>query len=815
MIPCQNNHNLRDYQISHKNEIYKKWENHRSIMLQMPTGTGKTRLFASIVRDIHDLGASNKKALKVLILVHREELIHQAAENLGNVYNVAHGIIKSGALEQDYLPIQIASVQTLKRRLKNWVNKKFDFIIIDEAHHALAESYKLICKTFSTAKILGVTATPIRMSGEGFTSMFDDIIISKKVSAFISDGYLTKYDYYSIAPTSAIQRAIDNIDTFDVDGDYSITAMSREIDNTIVQSKLIDTFIKYASGKKGIVYTINKQHNKHVCEAYINAGYKAIAIDSDSSSNERSKAIQDFKIGRIQILCNVNIFSEGFDCPDVEFIQLARPTMSLSLFLQQVGRGLRYHPDVEKVIFLDNVGSYNKYGLPSSYRNWKRSFMGLAQKEEEIEKHSPGQTKVYDLESGTEVFFEGDKPVELIYSSNLNVGLPPAIALIDFDEYEEFYIPSYLDKSSLDHRSMMNFDYEFWVETEYNFGDIEFIDEEENEDKRLSNSKFKLVCKNYKKGIFDCIENKIILDLDYDEIKGSNILGRSIVAKEGLLGLICLHEMKHLLPCIYEEIECVKIVEKFDQYIISINGKKGIVNESNNQIIPIEFDELFTHHSTLFDYKKSIILGSKKKFWYIIDNNSTIISNLPVGRKMGLYYLIEYKSFYGLGNSEGRIIEPTLYTSLEYVNNFYLAKVYNGITYILMEDLSYFVDHVCTTIDFVNNEYIVLKYSNKSKIIKTNGEIVIDIECYSLSLNDDIITIHNQNGWHVIELTGTIISSDRKLKSLLTTFKSSQIYKSGKYQGLVLRKNTSPKKTKTTLKTQETIVIIEPEKNNS
>lgn len=123
MIPSINNQNLRDYQISYKNEIYSQWQEKRRIMLQMPTGTGKTRLFASIVRDIHDFGASQKKALKVLILVHREELVHQTSETLGVTYGVAHGIIMAKALQQDYFPTQIASVQTINNRLNIWGKK--------------------------------------------------------------------------------------------------------------------------------------------------------------------------------------------------------------------------------------------------------------------------------------------------------------------------------------------------------------------------------------------------------------------------------------------------------------------------------------------------------------------------------------------------------------------------------------------------------------------------------------------------------------------------------------------------------------------
>lgn len=176
---------LRDYQLDNKLKIYNLWIDNQSVMLQMPTGTGKTRLFASIVKDIHNLSIQNKKAYKVLILAHRQELIKQISENIGIRYGIAHGKIMSKNWEEDYYPTQVASVQTLIRRLDKWGDKKFDFIIIDEAHHALAPTYVKICKEFPDAKILGVTATPYRMSKLSFRSLFDELIVSASISEFI------------------------------------------------------------------------------------------------------------------------------------------------------------------------------------------------------------------------------------------------------------------------------------------------------------------------------------------------------------------------------------------------------------------------------------------------------------------------------------------------------------------------------------------------------------------------------------------------------------------------------------------------------
>ncbi len=367
--------NLRDYQKENKLRVYDVFSRRQSVMLQMPTGTGKTRLFVSIIKDIFHYSRDQKKALKVLILVHRTELIDQIDEELGYRYGLAHGIIQSGDRERKKYPIQIASVQTLSRRLNNWKDKEFDFIIIDEAHHTTADSYQKIIMAFPKAKLLGVTATPVRLSGEGFMGTFEELIISKSVKDFIKEGYLSQYDYYSVARSSFIQREIDGIKRFS-QGDYAESEMVRVCDNDRIRAQVVDTYIKYANGKKGIVYTINKLHNKNLCNEFISHGINAIAIDSDTPKEERAAYIDDFRKGKYQIICNVNLFTEGFDSPDIEFVQLARPTKSLALYLQQVGRGLRVSENKEKTLFLDNVGLYNRFGFPSSHRQWRYHFEG-------------------------------------------------------------------------------------------------------------------------------------------------------------------------------------------------------------------------------------------------------------------------------------------------------------------------------------------------------------------------------------------------------------------------------------------------------
>lgn len=372
---CNQDSNLRDYQRINKQKVYDAWHSFRSVMLQMPTGTGKTRLFVSIIKDIFNYSCDCKNAFKVLILVHRTELIDQIDEELGYKYNLAHGIIQSGNKERKFYPIQLASVQTLSRRLQNWTDKEFDVIIVDEAHHITADSYQRIIGAFPNAKLLGVTATPVRLNGEGFTGTFEKLIVSPEVKWFINNGYLSQYQYYSISPSSFIQKNIDDIKTF-CQGDYAESELKRVCDNDRVRAQVVETYLNIAKGKKGVVYTINKQHNINLCAKFNEVGIKAVAIDCDTPRDKRELYIKQFKRGEYTIICNVNLFTEGFDCPDIEFIQLARPTKSLGLYLQQVGRGLRVSNNKEHTIFLDNVGLYNRFGFPSARRMWKYHFEG-------------------------------------------------------------------------------------------------------------------------------------------------------------------------------------------------------------------------------------------------------------------------------------------------------------------------------------------------------------------------------------------------------------------------------------------------------
>lgn len=434
---------LREYQVVNKRKIYEAWhEGKRSIMLQMPTGTGKTRLFVSIVKDFHLWGASNKRAVKVLLLAHRKELIDQISENVSKKYGLAHGLIVSNGLEERRFPVQVGSVPTLSRRLERWSNKEFDIIIIDEAHHVKAESYKKIIDQYPEARILGVTATPYRLSGAGFHPEFDCLIQSQPVEQFIEEGYLSNYEYYSIKPDSRLQMEIDNI-AIGFDGDYSEAGLSDCLDKDRIRAKIVDTYMQFAKGKKGLVYTINRAHNENVCQAFIERGVKAVAIDGMTPKELRDKLVEDFREGRVDVMCNVNIFSEGFDCPDAEFVQLARPTKSLSMYLQQVVRALRPAEGKSAALILDNVGLFNRFGFPSASRNWQRHFDGSKESEEEKIKAKHETSPSPRLR----IIEEGDEVMALVHASGHNQVAPR----YTFEDYLSIPINCVARSQDLDH----------------------------------------------------------------------------------------------------------------------------------------------------------------------------------------------------------------------------------------------------------------------------------------------------------------------------------------------------------------------------
>lgn len=402
---CKEDSTLRPYQQKAKKEIFESWDEIDNVMFQMPTGTGKTRLFTSIIKDINDYSLQRKEPVKILIIAHRKELIRQIGKAL-NRYRVPNNLMDD-VNERDYrLPVVVASIQTIthQKNLRDAEKLNVRFVIIDEAHHALAATYKKLWDMYPGSKKLGVTATPWRMNHQSFTDLFDKLVLSMPIKDFIKQGYLAPYKYFSLRSDSDILNTIDDIE-LDKFGEYKESSMEEKMDIGKIRAQLLKSYLALAEGKKGIIYAINIVHARHICKEYQEAGYTAVSIDSKTPAAERDDLVEKFKRGKIEIIVNVDIFSEGFDCPDIEFIQLARPTRSLVKYLQQVGRGLRPTENKEHCIILDNVGMYSRFGLPDARRHWKYHFLGH-DVDEEVPKRGlskgTGRARYVDMSEGTE-----------------------------------------------------------------------------------------------------------------------------------------------------------------------------------------------------------------------------------------------------------------------------------------------------------------------------------------------------------------------------------------------------------------------------
>ena len=348
---------LRDYQREMLDRVLNALARHRGVMVQMPTGTGKTHLMAAVIRE-HLRAPSSS----VLVVAHRRELLEQAR----------------GTMARLGLPdrrVRVESVQRLSRSMDEG-ERQPTLVVVDEAHHTPAGTYRALWDRWPGARFLGMTATPCRMNGAPFTDLFDILLQSWTIQTFIEKGWLSDFEYVSASPDSKVLRRIRLLKKRGADGDYQTKELATVMDVPESVEHLYKTYSQFARGRKGIVYAIDRGHARHITEYYGAHGVSCAMIDARTPALERRRIVEEYRRLRIDVLVNVDIFSEGYDCPEVEFIQLARPTLSLSKYLQQVGRGMRVSEGKSQVLILDNVGLYQQFGLPTVDRDWRRLFLG-------------------------------------------------------------------------------------------------------------------------------------------------------------------------------------------------------------------------------------------------------------------------------------------------------------------------------------------------------------------------------------------------------------------------------------------------------
>ena len=326
----------------------------QSALLVMPTGAGKTVVFTEIAQ----LAKANGK--KVLILVHRRELVAQASAKLKKI-GVKHGTISAGRKPSQHW-VQVASVQTLVRRL-NTYNWRPDLIIVDEAHHAVAGSWERCLAHYKDAKVVGVTATPSRLDGRGLGSHFSTLVQGPSVAKLVESGYLSQHKVYAPPVLADLGKVKTRA------GDYANDQLSKAMDRPTITGDSISHYSRLADGLPAIAFCCSVAHATSVCAQFNAAGYRARLVTGDMPTDERDDAISGLADGRTQILCSVDVVSEGTDVPAVACAILLRPTMSEALYLQQVGRILRPQPG-KIAIVLDHVGSTVRHGFVDEARDW-------------------------------------------------------------------------------------------------------------------------------------------------------------------------------------------------------------------------------------------------------------------------------------------------------------------------------------------------------------------------------------------------------------------------------------------------------------
>lgn len=349
---------LRDYQQKFIADIQAQFDNGvKDVVGVAPCGAGKTVMAAAIVKSAIERGDN------VLFFVHRKELIDQTANTFCR-FGIPFGVISAGNKPNYNLPVQIASVQTLVNRLSQ-IHKP-NLLICDECHHILADSYIKIIKRFYNAKLLGLTATPQRMGGIRLGDVFDSMVLAPNTSELIAMGNLTPFHYF--APD--FKLSLEKLHT--QRGDYVNSESATLMSDAKILCNIVDEYKKHAYGKSAICYCVNVEHSKLVADRFNNAGISATQCDGTTDKFERQRIVDDFKRGNIKILCNADLFGEGFDVPNMDAVILARPTQSLTLHIQQSMRPLRPDPNnPDKVAtIIDCVNNYLSFGLPDTDRNW-------------------------------------------------------------------------------------------------------------------------------------------------------------------------------------------------------------------------------------------------------------------------------------------------------------------------------------------------------------------------------------------------------------------------------------------------------------
>ncbi|NCC40579.1 MAG: DEAD/DEAH box helicase [Gammaproteobacteria bacterium] len=338
----------------------------KRIMINAPTGAGKTVIAAGIVQRAVSKGKT------VLFLAHRRELIDQTVNKLVDAGVLNFGVVMAGnRLNNASAPVQVASIQTLIRREL----PPADLVIIDEAHRSASRSYISMLANYPRAVVLGLSATPERLDGKGLDDIFSDMIVVETVPNLIERGYLIKPDCYA-GPTADLTGVRIKR------GDYDEQQLAEAMDKPKLVGDIVATWTRLAKGRQTVAFASSVAHADHIAAEFRAAGVSAAMVSGETKKTEREAVIADWKAGHIQVVANAMIFTEGFDYPELEACILARPTKSVSLFLQCVGRIMRPAQGKADAMVLDHAGCCQMHGPPHIDRAWALEGMAAKRKKD-------------------------------------------------------------------------------------------------------------------------------------------------------------------------------------------------------------------------------------------------------------------------------------------------------------------------------------------------------------------------------------------------------------------------------------------------
>lgn len=338
----------------------------KSVILHAPTGAGKTVMASSI------LESAARKGRRSWFIVHRRELVGQAVRTFTEA-SVEVGIVAAGSPLTPERPVQVCSIGSLSRRMDSLAQP--DLVVWDECHHCVATTWATIHQRLPDAVHVGLTATPERLDGAGLRPHFGEMVSGPTTKWLIDHNYLVPFRYFA-APAISLAGVSRTA------GDYDRGDLARVMDKPSITGDAVAHYLRVAPGRRAVVFAVNRAHSKAIVEAFKQSGVAAYHVDGTTPTAERDAAVSAFRSGELDLLSNVDLFGEGFDLPALEVAILMRPTQSLALFLQQVGRALRTSPDKEKAIILDHASNCRMHGLPDVDRDWsldgKKGRQGVA-----------------------------------------------------------------------------------------------------------------------------------------------------------------------------------------------------------------------------------------------------------------------------------------------------------------------------------------------------------------------------------------------------------------------------------------------------